>query len=47
MLVIMGTRVGAALGILLALGSAVLHISTLRGHPVASVLVVYGFRQPV
>src|SRR3954447_10362219 len=59
MLVILGSYVGAALGILLALGSAALHIATLRGHPVASgallavdlfivlVLAVYGFRRPV
>jgi hypothetical protein len=59
MLVVLGSYVGAALGILVALGSIVLHIATTRGHPVASgimlavdvfiavVLLVYGFRQPV
>src|SRR5689334_671645 len=36
MLVILGSYVGAALGIVMALGTAVLHIATLRGHPVAS-----------
>jgi|SRR3954449_774600 hypothetical protein len=59
MLVILGSYVGAAVGILMALGSAVLHIATTRAHPVASgallavdlfivvVLAVYGFRRPV
>src|SRR5690348_1757927 len=36
MLVIMGSYVGAALGILGALGSIALHIATTLGHPVAS-----------
>ena len=59
MLVIMGSYVGAALGIVMSLGSAALHIATTQGHPVASgvllagdvfivvVLAVYGFRRPV
>ena len=59
MLIIMGSYTAAAIGIVMAVGNAVLHISAVRGHPVSSgvmlavdlfiavVLLVYGFRRPV
>ena len=57
-LVFAGSRVGAAFGLLIMLGSIAMHIATTRGHPVASgvmlavdvavvvVLLVFGFRGP-